>query len=37
MRPYWSCRLVTGIADDLIELAIISDNPKKTKTILEEF
>jgi hypothetical protein len=28
---------VTGIADDLIELAIVSDNPKKTKKILEEF
>jgi len=35
MRPYWSCRLVTGIADDLVELAINSDSPKKT--ILEEF
>jgi hypothetical protein len=28
---------VTGIADDLMELAIVSDNPKKTKKILEEF
>jgi len=28
---------VTGIADDLVELAIVSDNPKKAKTILEEF
>lgn len=28
---------VTGIADDLIELAIASDNPKKAKKILEEF
>lgn len=28
---------VTGVADDLIELAIASDNPKKTKKILEEF
>ncbi|HEX3534780.1 MAG TPA: ACT domain-containing protein [Gemmatimonadaceae bacterium] len=28
---------VTGIADDLVELAIISDNPKKAKKILEEF
>ena len=28
---------VTGTADDLIELAIVSDNPKKTKKILEEF
>jgi hypothetical protein len=27
----------TGIADDLVELAIASDNPKKTKKILEEF
>jgi hypothetical protein len=27
----------TGIADDLVELAIVSDNPKKTKKILEEF
>jgi hypothetical protein len=28
---------VTGVADDLIELAIVSDNPKKAKKILEEF
>lgn len=28
---------VTGITDDLVELAIASDNPKKTKKILEEF
>jgi hypothetical protein len=28
---------VTGIADDLVELAIISDNPKKAKKVLEEF
>jgi hypothetical protein len=28
---------VTGIADDLVELAIVSDNPKKAKRILEEF
>jgi hypothetical protein len=28
---------ITGIAGDLIELAIVSDNPKKTKKILEEF
>jgi hypothetical protein len=28
---------LTGIAGDLIELAIVSDNPKKTKKILEEF
>jgi hypothetical protein len=28
---------VTGVADDLVELAIISDNPKKAKKILEEF
>jgi len=27
---------VTGIADDLVELAIVSDNPKKAKKILEE-
>jgi hypothetical protein len=27
----------TGITDDLVELAIVSDNPKKTKKILEEF
>jgi hypothetical protein len=28
---------VTGIADDLVELAIVTDNPKKTKKVLEEF
>jgi hypothetical protein len=28
---------VTGVADDLMELAIVSDNPKKAKKILEEF
>ena len=28
---------ITGVADDLVELAIVSDNPKKTKKILEEF
>jgi hypothetical protein len=28
---------VVGIADDLVELAVATDNPKKTKTILEEF
>jgi hypothetical protein len=28
---------LTGIADDLVELAIISDNPKKAKKVLEEF
>lgn len=28
---------VTGIADDLVELAIASDDPKKAKKILEEF
>jgi hypothetical protein len=28
---------VAGIADDLVELAIVSDNPKKAKKILEEF
>jgi hypothetical protein len=28
---------VTGIADDLVELAFVSDNPKKTKKILDEF
>jgi hypothetical protein len=28
---------VTGIADDLVELAVVTDNPKKTKKILEEF
>ena len=28
---------VTGVADGLIELAVVSDNPKKAKKILEEF
>lgn len=28
---------VTGIADGLVELAVVSDNPKKAKKILEEF
>ena len=28
---------ITGIADNLVELAIVSDNPKKAKKILEEF
>ena len=28
---------VTGIADDLMELAIVSDNPKTATKILEEF
>jgi hypothetical protein len=28
---------ITGIADDLVELAFVSDNPKKTKKILDEF
>ncbi len=28
---------VTGIADDLVELAIATNNPKKTKKVLEEF
>ncbi len=28
---------ITGVADDLMELAIVSDNPKKAKKILEEF
>lgn len=28
---------MTGIADGLIELAFVSDNPKKAKKILEEF
>lgn len=27
---------VTGIADDLVELAIVGDNPKKAKKVLEE-
>ncbi len=28
---------ITGVADDLIELAIVTDNPKKAKKIIEEF
>ena len=28
---------VTGIADDLVELAVVTDDPKKAKKILEEF
>lgn len=28
---------VTGITDDLVEIAIVSDNPKKAKRILQEF
>ena len=28
---------VTGITDDLIEIAIVCDNPKKAKKVLEEF
>ncbi len=28
---------VTGITEDLIEIAIICDNPKKAKKLLEEF
>ena len=28
---------VTGIADGLVELAIVSDNPKKTRKVLDEF
>ena len=28
---------VTGTADDLVELAIVCDDPKKAKKILEEF
>ena len=28
---------VTGLTDDLVELAIASDNPKKAKKVLEEF
>ncbi len=27
----------TGIADDLVEIAIVCDNPKKAKKLLEEF
>jgi hypothetical protein len=28
---------ITGLADDLVELAIASDNPKKAKKVLDEF
>jgi hypothetical protein len=28
---------ITGITDDLVELAVVTDNPKKTKKVLEEF
>ena len=28
---------IAGLADDLVELAIVSDNPRKAKKILEEF
>ena len=28
---------VTGLTDDLVELAIASDNPKKAKKVLDEF
>jgi hypothetical protein len=28
---------VTGLADDLVEIALVSDNPKKAKKLLEEF
>lgn len=28
---------VTGVADGLVELAIVSDNPKKAKKVLDEF
>jgi hypothetical protein len=28
---------VTGITDDLVELAVVSNDPKKAKKILEEF
>lgn len=28
---------IAGLADDLVELAIVSDNPKKAKKVLEEF
>jgi hypothetical protein len=28
---------IAGIADDLIELAVVTDDPKKAKKILEEF
>ena len=28
---------ITGVADDLVELAIVGDDPKKTKKVLEQF
>lgn len=28
---------LTGISDDLVEVAFVSDNPKKVKKVLEEF
>lgn len=28
---------LTGITDDLVEIAFVSDNPKKAKKLLEEF
>ncbi len=28
---------ITGITDDLVEIAIVSDNPKKAKKLLEDF
>jgi hypothetical protein len=28
---------VTGVADDLVELAIVGDDPKKAKKVLQEF
>lgn len=28
---------LTGILDDLVEIAIVCDNPKKAKKLLEEF
>ena len=28
---------LTGISDDLVEIAIVCDNPKKAKKVLEEF
>jgi hypothetical protein len=28
---------LTGITDDLVEIAVVSDNPKKAKKLLEEF
>lgn len=28
---------VTGVADDLVELAVVGDDPKKTKKVLQEF